>query len=256
MEVMQHARVCFTDIPFDRMAAHGQRYGKYGVGFKRETVIDWGGLPVWYLPNYWSDTTLKLAGPTLVNSLHAAMQTADQFRAVIKVLSDNNISVTSNYTHGSPVDSAQLVTQMQQVNDAVYAVLSFIKEMSPSNVEDCSYLLEREWRIVSAIQFQHQPNTYRELTNPEKQMLCKKNPKWQKRRQSEDINISSRYAPASIIDSFRFFNGLPNQMTVAQGIDSILVPDEPEATWVQGFLDEHAAVFMTSAPRVVVFPSV
>jgi hypothetical protein len=45
MEVMQHPRVCFTDIPIELLAEHGQRYGKYGVGFRRETIIDWGGLP-------------------------------------------------------------------------------------------------------------------------------------------------------------------------------------------------------------------
>jgi|SRR5271168_1153034 len=65
MEVMQHPRVCFTDIPIDLLASHGQRYGKYGVGFRRETVIDWGGLPAWYLPNYWGNKTLKVVGQRL-----------------------------------------------------------------------------------------------------------------------------------------------------------------------------------------------
>jgi hypothetical protein len=46
MEVMQRPRVCLTDIPIALLAEHGQRYGKYGVGFRRETIINWGGLAV------------------------------------------------------------------------------------------------------------------------------------------------------------------------------------------------------------------
>jgi hypothetical protein len=95
MEVMQHARVCFTDIPIELLSTHGQRYGKYGVGFRRETVIDGGGLPAWYLPNYWNDTTLKIAGPVLVNSLHGAMDAVHHLRALAEAFKAKNIPLWS-----------------------------------------------------------------------------------------------------------------------------------------------------------------
>jgi len=255
MEIMQHPRTSFTDIPFDRMAMHGQRYGRYGVGFKRETIIDWGGLPVWYLPNYWSDVTLKIAGGLFVNSLHAAMHAADHFRVVTQELAKQNISVTVNYAHGPTVGSEQLVKEMEQVKNAVYTVLSFIKEMSPSDVENHSYLLEREWRLVSGMNRTDQTPAYRQLTSAEKETLCATKPAWRKPRESSDVNISSRYGTAPVIDSFQFFNGLPHRATVAQSIDTILVPDESEARWVEKFVIDQPRLFVESAPpRIVIFP--
>src|ERR1700685_710494 len=40
LEVMQHARVCFTDIPEKLLAAHSQEYGKFGLGFSRKTILE------------------------------------------------------------------------------------------------------------------------------------------------------------------------------------------------------------------------
>lgn len=254
MEVMQHPRVSFTDIPFDRLATHGQRYGKYGVGFKRETIINWGGLPAWYVPNYWDNSTLKIAGPVLVNGLHAAMLAADHLRAITQALAEKGVPLTVNYNHGPTLGGEQLIGEMEKVKNAVYTVLSFIKEMSPRVVEDHSYLLEREWRIVSGIDFNGQPAAYRSLTDDEKAKLCTTKPAWGKQRQSLDNNISSRYGMGAVVDSFRFFNGLPNQATVAQRIDTILVPDESEARWVQNFVAGHNHVFAESTPEVTVFP--
>jgi hypothetical protein len=59
IEVMQRPRICFTDIPLDLLATHGAAYGRYGIGFTRETVIGWGGCPAWYLPNHHGGDSLK-----------------------------------------------------------------------------------------------------------------------------------------------------------------------------------------------------
>lgn len=42
----QAARVCFTDIPEDKLDEHCSRFGGFAVGFQRATVVGWGGLPV------------------------------------------------------------------------------------------------------------------------------------------------------------------------------------------------------------------
>jgi hypothetical protein len=47
-EIMQKARVCFTDIPRDKLYDHSGEYGKFGVGFSRKTIISWGGNPVFF----------------------------------------------------------------------------------------------------------------------------------------------------------------------------------------------------------------
>jgi hypothetical protein len=50
LDVMQHARVRFTDIPEKMLSAHCQEYGRFGVGFSRKTILKWGGNPVLYFP--------------------------------------------------------------------------------------------------------------------------------------------------------------------------------------------------------------
>jgi hypothetical protein len=255
MEVMQHPRVCFTDIPIELLADHGQRYGKYGVGFRRETVIDWGGLPAWYLPNYWGDGTLKVAGPVLVNGLHAAMDAAQHLQVLAAEFKAKGVPFTVTYKHGSTIQADQLVTEMQQVAHSVFMVLSFIKEMSPQSAEDHSYLFEREWRLVAGFGFAGQPSAFRTLSQDEKDTLCARRPVWREKRQSEDINITARYGDTPVIDSFQYFNGLPGKETVARLIDTILVPDEAEAEWVRSFVARRANDFGDSVPKIITFPA-
>ena len=39
LEVMQYARVCFTDIPEEMLASHCEHYGKFGFGFSRAAEL-------------------------------------------------------------------------------------------------------------------------------------------------------------------------------------------------------------------------
>jgi hypothetical protein len=255
MEVMQHPRVCFTDIPIALLTEDGQRYGKYGVGFRRETIIDWSGLPAWYLPNYWGDGTLKVAGPVLVNGLHAAMDAASHLQVLAGEFNAKGVPFTVTYKHGPTMKGEQLVNEMQQVAHSIFMVLSFVKEMSPQSAEDHSYLFEREWRLVAGLGFAGQPSPFRKLTPDEKDALCVRRPLWREKRQSQDINITARYGETPVIDSFRYFNGLRGKETVSKLIDTILVPEESEARWVRNFVTEHASYFGANIPKVLTFPA-
>jgi hypothetical protein len=93
------------------------------------------------------------------------------------------------------------------------------------------------------------------LTSDEKDDLCASRPIWREKRQSQDINITARYGKTPVVDSFQFFNGLPGKETVAQLIDTILVPDESEAKWVRKFVAERTCQFEASGPKVITFPA-
>jgi len=43
-------RICFTEIRLSEAQTHAQRFGKLGIGFKREFIMDKGGRPVIYVP--------------------------------------------------------------------------------------------------------------------------------------------------------------------------------------------------------------
>jgi hypothetical protein len=153
------------------------------------------------------------------------------------------------------VSDEQFVCELSEPHHAIFAVLSFIKEMSPQTSEDHSYLFEREWRIVEGFGLAGQPPAFRELTQDEKRVLCLGNPRWEARRESQDVNITARYSAAPVIESFLYFNGLPGQPSVAQLIETFLVPDEAEAQWVSNFVAENKTLFGERKPTISLFPT-
>ncbi len=261
IEVMQRPRVCFTDIPFDLLATHGAAYGRYGVGFSRNTVVEWGGCPAWYLPNHHGGDTLKGNGPLLVNGLHAAMVAVDSYQAFVKgteeLLKNGQIKqrfITQNFTHGKPLVGDALTNWLAYGRNCIERALSFIKEMSPQDSEDFRYLYEREWRIVEGLRVRGK-DPCRVLTEAEKSELCSLNPAWEKHPIINDINIQVRYSSAPIIDSFRFFAGLSDTENVSQKIDVILVPNDTEQAFAQAMISENSHAFKIGGPEVIVFPS-
>jgi hypothetical protein len=67
-ELMQKSRVCFTDIPSDKLYSHSGEYGRFATGFSRKTIISWGGNPVLYVPNH-VDSPLTSVMGSLINGL-------------------------------------------------------------------------------------------------------------------------------------------------------------------------------------------
>jgi hypothetical protein len=260
IEVMQRPRICFTDIPLDLLATHGAAYGRYGIGFTRDTVIGWGGCPAWYLPNHHGGDSLKDNGPFLVNGLHAAMLALDGYFALAneteKAFQTGALKqrfLTHKFTHGKDLVGDDLIKWIAHARNCVERMLSFIKEMSPPNVEDFRYLYEREWRIVEGIQVLGK-DPCRVLTEAEKRQLCSLNPNWKSRPTVSDINIQVRYPSVPIIDSFRLFRGIVPNERVSQKIVMILVPNDDEKLFVEKFIAQNPKGFQPSGPEVRVFP--
>src|SRR5690606_25374472 len=49
-EPIQQSVVCLCDIPWEDLAFHARRYGRFGLGVCRSVVAQWGGRPVIYVP--------------------------------------------------------------------------------------------------------------------------------------------------------------------------------------------------------------
>jgi hypothetical protein len=43
-------RICFTEIRLSQVQTHAKRYGKLGIGFSRDFIMNKGGRPVIYIP--------------------------------------------------------------------------------------------------------------------------------------------------------------------------------------------------------------
>jgi hypothetical protein len=118
LEVMQKARVCFTEIPLHLLGTH--TYGQFAIGFSRKTVIDWGGLPAWYLPNHPGNETLKELAAEIIRGLHASAIAIDNFQAIARDLPpmlkqhipeqflSRAFDVVLNFTHGTPLSGVAL----------------------------------------------------------------------------------------------------------------------------------------------------
>jgi hypothetical protein len=50
MKIKHIVRLCFTEIRLSQVQTHAKRYGKLGIGFPREFIMNKGGRPVIYIP--------------------------------------------------------------------------------------------------------------------------------------------------------------------------------------------------------------
>jgi hypothetical protein len=49
-EPIEQSVVCLCDIPFENLAPHAAKYGRFGIGVCRSVFGQWGGRPVIYIP--------------------------------------------------------------------------------------------------------------------------------------------------------------------------------------------------------------
>lgn len=256
-------RVCFTEIPLHLLRTH--TYGQFAVGFRRKTIIDWGGLPAWYLPNHPGNATLKELAAEIIRGLHASAIANEDMQVIVRdvpALLKQHIpeqflsrafEINFNFTHGQPLSGEALQKWLERNKQAMYYVLSYIKEMSPSETEDYRYLNEREWRIVAGANFRGE-EVCKPLTDDEKMEFGQVRSEWLNELSTSDINVKVRYPTSRIIDHFRLFNGLKTQ-SVSQMIDMILVPDMAAKSWMKTYIAKHPSAFRPGGPRVRLFPS-
>jgi Putative abortive phage resistance protein AbiGi, antitoxin len=256
-EIMQKARVCFTDIPSDKLYNHVGEYGKFGIGFSRQTIISWGGNPVFYVPNHIDGPVTSVMGGLIYGLFQAAgwVDVLEHFcsgglQPLMRpdIFGTNDIPLTVD---GQDFRGERRREFLYRGRDAIEQLLSFVKQMSHSDINDYSYLYEREWRIVTGISVNGQ-SLARELTAGEKTELCGRQPRW---RQPLELRGRPLYHRdhAAMIDLFRMFNGL-GESTVSKGITDILVPNDNMMERIQNYIAEHPQMFAAVKPSVNVLP--
>jgi hypothetical protein len=263
MEVMQRPRVCFTEIPMRFLKTHP--FGHFAIGFSRKTMVNWGGLPAWYLPNHPGNETLEESAAEIIRGLHASAIANENMQSTARDLPtmlkqqipeqflSKTFEIELRFTHGKSLSGETLQKWLECNKQVMHQVLSYIKEMSPTEVEDYRHLNEREWRIVGGASFRGD-EVCRPLTDSEKAEFGQIRSEWLRELETSDINVRVRYPSSRIIDHFRFFNGLKGT-PVSQLIDTILVPDMAAKRWIKTYLAKHPTAFRPGGPRVRLFPS-
>jgi hypothetical protein len=240
LEVMQHARVCFTDIPERFLFAHCQDYGRFGLGFSRKTILEWGGNPVIYVPNHPDRETLESSMAITLYYLHRVSPLIDRLKECLARLD-------------APMDGAagqQFIKYMNQTEQGIRRILGFVKEMSSQQDNDYQYLYEREWRIVDGA-VKEGVDLTRSLSDDEYRDLAAKRERWTRPLEMSE-HLSRKYPHTTILDFFRLFNGLPGK-TVSQAIEVVVVPSDVIKARVASYVADHTADFRPSGPAIRLF---
>jgi hypothetical protein len=233
-EVMQHARVCFTDIPEEMLSAHCQEYGMFGLGFSCETILAWGGNPVFYLPNHPTAATLENSMGGMLYNLHRVPLLLSELRSCL-----------------APENPSSTVDYINQAEQSLRRMWGFVKEMSSQKANDYRYLYEREWRIVDGVMLGHEVDSTRELSDDEIRELATKCERWTKPLDMSE-SMSRRYPHKHMLQFFRFFNGL-SRKTVSQAIEVVLVPSDALKRRVLKYIETYPDRFRSPNPVVRVF---
>ena len=107
-------RLCFTEIRLSQAETHARRYGKLGIGFTREFIMDKGGRPVIYIP-----FKGKADGRLLEDSIRNVYERSKDYA---------------------------------EINKSSKRIMAHVKRMSNGRDEDSEdyedYYEEMEWRLV------------------------------------------------------------------------------------------------------------
>jgi hypothetical protein len=251
--VAQSARVCFTDIPEDKLAAHSDdaQYGRFAIGFKRETIVSWAGSPVWYLPN---NAEGKLAGAAGV--LVQYLTFGQVGLTVLESLYNTPICRPPiSFGDGAVMDPDVVVKRSMLARGSISRALSFVKEMSPRNApgKEFEYLYEREWRIVADLQVGDE-TLFHPLPPEFRETLLKSRPEWAMPIKCVGDFFKDEYFTQPMIDHFRLFNGLGSaDSTVAKQIANVFVPTQTAKAAIEAYMRSNAALFADPLPEIKIF---
>lgn len=123
-QVKDVVRLCFTEIKLSQVQTHASRYGKLGIGFNREFILQKGGRPVIYIP-YNSNEESRILENNLLNI-------KDSISVLSKKLADQDSGLK------------ELIDKM---SNSLKWVKAYIKRMGERKAPYI-YLEEMEWRIV------------------------------------------------------------------------------------------------------------
>ncbi|MGY5796681.1 abortive infection system antitoxin AbiGi family protein [Rheinheimera faecalis] len=115
--------VCLADIPIQHLPYHAKRYGKFGIGFRRELILNADFNPVMYLPT----------NSTLNSAIHGAF------------------SRLNFYTSQISEHDQELESLLQDTRLCFLDILSMSKTFHLDEFE--TVYCEREWRKTSDFNF-------------------------------------------------------------------------------------------------------
>ena len=118
-KIKNFLRICFTEIRLSQAQTHADRYGRLGIGFTRDFIMNKGGRPVIYIPY--------------------------EAKAGSRILED---SIKNVYEKSE---------NSEEIHRSSKWIMAHVKRMSNGNSDD--YYEELEWRLVQDESSNNKPFT-------------------------------------------------------------------------------------------------
>jgi len=137
--------VCFCDIPVADLALHMEKYGRFGLAFKKAFLVPKGARPVFYVPR----TTFGYG--------------AGDFGFIQRFFNAEARLDLSTGPGGTVAGSSEEVRQL--VEDLCWSakpfplhIFGFMKFFDPAttDTDPANYYMEREWRLPGMVTFELQ----------------------------------------------------------------------------------------------------
>ena len=137
--------VCFCDIPLGDLGLHMRKYGRFGLAFTKDFLLEEGATPVMYIPSTGRPALLPWDkyGRRRVSSNAVAF---DQFWSQYLTLREG----ANGGSLGNLSKPARRVSEFLDVH-----LLSHLKFFDPRGTDwdKENYYMEREWRVSRDIKF-------------------------------------------------------------------------------------------------------
>jgi hypothetical protein len=145
-KLVDPAITCYCDIPFQSIAFHAKKYGRFGLSFHRDFLIYRGARPVMYLPMR-SDDHFGAHGGTLLRDTDAI------YKALRERVADQQSSKTTRTLGHAPNGVNGLLDALDTL--LTFRFLSFLKAYDSELPQDHVdyYYSEREWRLSGPLTF-------------------------------------------------------------------------------------------------------
>lgn len=152
--------VCLADIPIQHLQYHASRYGKFAIGFHRESAIKNDFNPVFYSLNNTKVVNSIYTGFTTINDINtddieSALGDIDNsISSAIEDLDNEDFEIdidTEKYTIESELEDIK--ESKANVKSSLANFLAFVKTFSQDEMN--SIYCEREWRSLKQFNFNH-----------------------------------------------------------------------------------------------------
>lgn len=160
--------ICFCDIPNEGLGIHTNKYSRFGVGFSREFLVNLGAHPVMYLPINTRKKQRITGDYTSIESYYAQLANDSTILNLflmiyIQTLESKGCSIEKIFPQiddkGNDVLRELMGGNIKKMlfnqHAALTEMIAFTKIFDPILADDDAdnYYMEREWRILSDVEF-------------------------------------------------------------------------------------------------------